>query len=93
MQYGTNRAGHGRWTAVFKPAPGILWTDDSQALGFVPSPGTDASPVLALIEERAEAGDPAATAFDALAAAIGGAIDSGDIDVWQSDRQQRRPLR
>lgn len=86
------REGEGRWTAVSRPAPGVLWTDDDNALGFVAAPGTDGGPVLALIDTHARAGEPASTAFDQLAAVVGSVISEGDIDRWLPTEQVRRPM-
>ncbi|WP_037141748.1 hypothetical protein [Rhodococcoides fascians] len=86
MTYSTERAGHGRWTPVLRPAVGILWVTDDGALGFIPQNGIDPAPMNTLIETYFAAGKTANEAFDELMLIVGSKSQAGDVDDWRPDR-------
>lgn len=83
MSYSTERAGRGRWAPTYWPAVGTLWTDDNDALGFIPAPNVDPTPLQALIDNASAAGKPATAAFDELT--IGLVTRTGRLDDWRAD--------
>jgi hypothetical protein len=89
---GNARTGHGRWTAVQKPAMGVLWVSELGTVGFLASHGEDGSPVTALIDTCLQTDDTADQAFDKLAALIGSRVDTGRLDDWRIDRAERERL-
>jgi hypothetical protein len=84
------RTGHGQWTAIMRPAIGILWVSDSGAIGFQPTKNVDPTPVTTLIETYQAAGKNAADTFADLAAAIGSRIETGRLDDWRAERGRYR---
>jgi len=88
MPYPTERAGQGRWCIVQKPAPGTLWTDDVDAVGFEAVPNADPAPVHALLDTASDAGRTPTQAFDELAALIGSRVIDGDLGHWKPNRNR-----
>lgn len=100
MAYSADRTGHGRWCTVLAPHPGILWTDDHDALGFqaVGKIATDdgiadydGHDLHTVIDALAAAGMTATAAFDTLAALHGRDLKAGELDTWRPDRNRARP--
>ena len=86
MPYSTERAGHGRWVTIQKPAAGVLWTDDQNAAGFEAAPNVDPAPVQAVLDTAADAGRTPTEAFEQLAALVGARLVTGDLGHWTPDR-------
>ena len=85
----TERTGRGRWTPVRAPAAGILWTNDTDSVGFQPTPGVDPEPITTLLTTAADAGRTPTEAFNQLAATIGTVISTGELDTWQAEQTRR----
>lgn len=86
MPYSTERAGHGRWCVIQKPAAGVLWTDDHDAVGFEPTPNVDPTPVQTVLDTASDAGRTASEAFEQLATLVGARLVTGDLGHWTPDR-------
>jgi hypothetical protein len=100
MTYNTDRTGQGRWTPAARGSIGILWTNDTDSIGFLPIPRIDATPVQALIDNAYAAGKTATQAFDETAPFVAPLVNgtpivkTGDIDNWREDRRGlSRPIR
>ncbi|MEP7192654.1 MAG: hypothetical protein ABI903_07295 [Actinomycetota bacterium] len=64
--YAQDRHGQGRWVRLhrFGGPIGTLWTDDAQALGFIPEPGASVALLVNSIGSAFAQGTPASWAFD-----------------------------
>jgi hypothetical protein len=69
-RYAQDRVGQGRWVRLhrFGGSIGTLWTDDAQALGFIPEPGASVSLLVSSIRSACALGTPTSWVFDDHAA-------------------------
>jgi hypothetical protein len=69
-RYAQDRTGQGRWVRLYRfGGPiGTLWTDDAQALGFIPEPGASVALLVKSIRSDYALGTPASWVFDDHAA-------------------------
>jgi len=84
--YSQDRHGQGRWVHLhrFGRAIGTLWTDDAQALGFIPEPGASVALLFNAISSACAMGTPTSWVFDDHAAWAGpdhwaGPVERGDL--------------
>jgi hypothetical protein len=69
-RYGQDRVGPGRWVRLYRfgGSIGTLWTDDAQALGFIPEPGAFVALLVNSIRSAHALGTPVSWVFDDHAA-------------------------
>jgi hypothetical protein len=69
-RYSQDRRGQGRWVRLhrFGGTIGTLWTDDAQALGFIPEPGAPVALLVNSIRSACAMGTPTSWVFDDHAA-------------------------
>src|SRR5665648_719677 len=84
--YAQDRHGQGRWVCLYRfGGPiGTLWTDDAQALGFIPEPGASVALLVNSIGSAHAQGTPPSWVFDDHAAWSGqdhwaGPVERGDL--------------
>ena len=65
-RYAQDRHGQGRWVCLhrFGGSIGTLWTDDAQALGFIPEPGASVAVLVSSIRSACALGTPTSWVFD-----------------------------
>jgi hypothetical protein len=87
-RYVQDRHGQGRWVRLhrFGGTIGTLWTDDAQALGFIPEPGASVGLLVNSIRSACAMGTPTSWVFDDHAAWSGqdhwaGPVERGDLDT------------
>jgi hypothetical protein len=92
-RYAQDRVGQGRWVQLhrFGGPIGTLWTDDAQALGFIPEPGASVSLLVNSIRSAYAQGTPTAWVFDDHAAWAAqdhwaGPVQTGDLATLGSGR-------
>ena len=85
-RYSQDRHGQGRWVRLhrFGAIIGTLWTDDAQALGFIPEPGVSVGLLVSSIGSACAMGTPTSWVFDDHAAWSGrdhwaGPVERGDL--------------
>jgi hypothetical protein len=85
-RYAQDRHGQGRWVRLhrFGGTIGTLWTDDAQALGFIPEPGASVALLVNSIRSACAMGTPTSWVFDDHAAWSGqdhwaGPVERGDL--------------
>jgi len=96
-RYAQNRHGQGRWVCLhrFGGTIGTLWTDDAQALGFIPEPGASVSVLVSSIRSACAKGTPTSWVFDDHAAWCtqdhwAGPVQRGDLATLGSDHTDVR---
>ena len=96
-RYAQNRHGQGRWVCLhrFGGTIGTLWTDDAQALGFIPEPGASVSLLVSSIRSACAKGTPTSWVFDDHAAWCtqdhwAGPVQRGDLATLGSDHTDVR---
>ncbi|QAY05807.1 hypothetical protein SEA_VASANTI_69 [Gordonia phage Vasanti] len=83
----SGRTGPGRWSVVMTPCPGVLWTNDTDAVGFV-AIGQVADTIFESIDiddqiqAGVDAGRTATQVFDGMAALVGKSISEGELTNW-----------
>jgi hypothetical protein len=87
-RYAQDRHGQGRWVRLhrFGGTIGTLWTDDAQALGFIPEPGASVALLVNSIRSACALGTPTSWVFDDHAAWSGkdhwaGPVERGELDA------------
>ncbi|ROZ88999.1 hypothetical protein [Gordonia sp. OPL2] len=90
------RTGPGRWCTVMTPCPGILWTNDDDAMGFVAIGQVDdtvfdSTDVDEQMQANIDAGLGFTKAFDLMAATLGKNIETGSLTNWKPSKMRRRP--
>jgi hypothetical protein len=90
-RYGQDRHGQGRWVRLYRfGSPiGTLWTDDAQALGFIPEPQATVALLVNSIRSAYALGTPTSWVFDEHAAWSSqnhwaGPVQSGDLTTLGS---------
>jgi hypothetical protein len=85
-RYAQDRLGQGRWVRLhrFGGTIGTLWTDDAQALGFIPEPGASVALLVNTIRSAGALGTPTSWVFDDHAAWStqdhwAGPVERGDL--------------
>ena len=85
-RYAQDRVGQGRWVRLYRfGGPiGTLWTDDAQALGFIPEPGASVALLVNSIRSAYALGTPTSWVFDDNAAWASrdhraGPVERGDL--------------
>jgi hypothetical protein len=85
-RYAQDRHGQGRWVRLhrFGGSIGMLWTDDAQALGFIPEPGASVAVLVRSIRSACALGTPTSWVFDDHASWSGqdhwaGPVERGDL--------------
>jgi hypothetical protein len=85
-RYVQDRHGQGRWVRLhrFGSPIGTLWTDDAQALGFIPEPGASVALLVSSIRTACVLGTPTSWVFDDHAAWStqdhwAGLVERGDL--------------
>ena len=85
-KYAQDRHGQGRWVRLYRfGGPiGTLWTDDAQALGFIPEPGASVALLVNSIGSAHAQGTPTSWVFDDHAAWAtqdhwAGPVERGDL--------------
>ena len=85
-RYAQDRHGQGRWVRLFRfGGPiGTLWTDDAQALGFIPEAGASVALLVNSIRSTYAQGTPTLWVFDDHAAWAtrdhwAGPVERGDL--------------
>ena len=85
-RYAQDRHGQGRWVRLhrFGGTIGTLWTDDAQALGFIPEPGASVGLLVNSIRSACAQGTPTSWVFEDHAAWSGqyhwaGPVERGDL--------------
>ncbi|UXE05043.1 hypothetical protein SEA_LTON_70 [Gordonia phage Lton] len=83
----SGRSGPGRWAIVMAPVPGVLWTNDVDAVGFVAIGQVadtifDSTNIDELIQMGIDAGRTATQVFDTNAATYGKSISEGNLTNW-----------
>jgi hypothetical protein len=65
-RYAQDRQGQGRWVRLhrFGGSIGTLWTDDAQALGFIPDRGASVAVLVSSIRSACALGTPTSWVFD-----------------------------
>lgn len=96
-RYSQDRHGQGRWVRLhrFGGTIGTLWTDDAQALGFVPEPGAFVALLVNSIGSACALGTPTSWVFNDHAAWSGrdhwaGPVERGDLATLGSDCNEVR---
>jgi hypothetical protein len=96
-RYAQDRHGQGRWVRLhrFGGSIGTLWTDDAQALGFIPEPGASVALLVNSIRSACALGTPTAWVFDDHAAWStqdhwAGPVERGDLAILGSEDAVRR---
>jgi len=91
-RYAQDRHGQGRWVRLhrFGDNIGTLWTDDAQALGFIPEPGASVALLVNSIRSSCALGTPTSWVFDDHAAWSGqehwaGPVERGDLATLGSE--------
>ena len=91
-RYAQDRHGQGRWVRLhrFGGTIGTLWTDDAQALGFIPEPGASVSLLINSIRSACALGTPTSWVFDDHAAWStqdhwAGPVERGDLATLGSE--------
>jgi hypothetical protein len=91
-RYAQDRHGQGRWVRLhrFGGSIGTLWTDDAQALGFIPEPGASVALLANSIRSACALGTPTAWVFDDHAAWStqdhwAGPVERGDLATLGSE--------
>lgn len=91
-RYAQDRHGQGRWVRLhrFGAAIGTLWTDDAQALGFIPEPGASVALLINSIRSACALGTPTSWVFDDHAAWSGqdhwaDPVERGDLATLGSE--------
>jgi len=91
-RYAQNRHGQGRWVCLhrFGGPIGTLWTDDAQALGFIPEPGASVTVLVNSICSACALGTPTSWVFDDHAAWStqdhwAGPVERGDLATLGSE--------
>lgn len=83
----SGRSGPGRWAVVQTPCPGVLWTNDIDAVGFV-AIGQVADTIFESIDidddiqAGVDAGHTATQVFDRMVGLIGKSISEGELTNW-----------
>jgi hypothetical protein len=99
-RYSQDRHGQGRWVRLhrFGGTIGTLWTDDAQALGFIPEPGATVALLVNSIGSACAMGTPTSWVFDDHAAWSGqdhwaGPVERGDLATLDRNARacDRRP--
>src|SRR5450631_4154371 len=92
FRYGQDRHGQGRWVRLhrFGGTIGTLWTDDAQALGFIPEPGASVTLLVNSIRSACAMGTPTSWVFDDHAAWStqdhwAGVVERGDLATLGGD--------
>jgi hypothetical protein len=95
-RYAQDRHGQGRWVRLhrFGGTIGTLWTDDAQALGFIPEPGASVALLVNSIRSACALGTPTSWVFDDHAAWSGqdhwaGPVARGDLATLDRNATQR----
>jgi len=90
-RYAQDRHGQGRWVRVYRfGGPiGTLWTDDAQALGFIPAPGASVALLVSSIGSACAQGTPTSWVFDdhadwATQDHWSGSLEKGDLTTLGS---------
>lgn len=96
MTYGNDRTGPGRWCVVMTPCAGMLWTNDTDSVGFQPVPKVDGAtvdptPLTMQIDAWHDAGRTPTEAFNLLAALVGKNLTTGDLTTWKPAKNRPRP--
>jgi hypothetical protein len=92
----STRTGPGRWAVVMTPCPGILWTNDEDAVGFVALGQVDdtifdSTDIDEQIQANIDAGLTATKAFGLLANLVGKNTETGNLTNWKPQRMRPRP--
>ncbi|QDF18394.1 hypothetical protein SEA_LORDFARQUAAD_74 [Gordonia phage LordFarquaad] len=83
----SGRTGPGRWAVVMAPCPGVLWTNDIDAVGFV-AIGQVADTIFETIDvddqiqAGIDAGRTATQVFDGMVGLIGKSVSEGELTNW-----------
>lgn len=90
----SKRVGPGRWAVVMTPCPGILWTNDVDAVGFlalsqVADTIFDSTDIDEQIQTGVDAGRTATQIFDGLSALVGKTVSEGDLATWRKPVTRR----
>lgn len=83
----SGRSGPGRWSVVMTPCPGVLWTNDVDAVGFQPVDQVsetvfDSTDIDEQIKMGVDAGRTATEIFDRTAPLVGKSIHEGELSNW-----------
>ncbi|WP_431840660.1 hypothetical protein [Gordonia hongkongensis] len=83
----SGRTGPGRWAIVMTPVPGVLWTNDIDAVGFVAIGQVadtifDSTNIDELIQMGVDAGRTATQVFDTNASTYGKSVSEGELTNW-----------
>jgi hypothetical protein len=96
-RYAQDRHGQGRWVRLhrFGGTIGTLWTDDAQALGFIPEPGASVSLLVSSLRSACALGTPTSWVFDDHAAWStqdhwAGPVERGDLATLGSECAEMR---
>jgi hypothetical protein len=91
-RFAQDRHGQGRWVRLhrFGGPIGTLWTDDAQALGFIPEPGASVALLANSIRSACVLGTPTSWVFDDHAAWStqdhwAGPVERGDLATLGSE--------
>jgi hypothetical protein len=94
-RYAQDRHGQGRWVRLYRfGSPiGTLWTDDAQALGFIPEPAASVALLITSIRSAYAQGTPTSWVFDEHACWSSqnhwaGPVQSGDLATLGSGQGQ-----
>lgn len=88
------RVGPGRRCVVMTPCPGVLWTNNDDAVGFQPIPAADVDPgpVNRQLDTGIAAGLTPSEVFDQIAALIGKDVVACDLTTWHPTHNRRPNL-
>jgi hypothetical protein len=96
-RYAQDRHGQGRWVRLhrFGGTIGTLWTDDAQALGFIPEPGAPVALLVNSIRSACAMGTPTSWVFDDHAAWStqdhwAGPVERGNLAILGSECPEAR---
>lgn len=83
----SGRTGPGRWAVVMTPVPGALWTNDTDAVGFVAITQVGDTIFETIdIDDQLQAGIDAGRTptqvFDNMVGLIGKSISEGELTNW-----------
>lgn len=84
----SRRVGLGRWSTVMTPCPGVLWTNDVDAVGFlaigqVGDTIFDSIDIDDTIQAHVDTGKTATEVFERVAGMVGKSISEGDLTTWR----------